>query len=345
VNPKYDSQMVVYNGILAYIDSANKLLSLTDPLHPGADDIIYGGSMAKWKKFANTLKLKIYVRMSAVNPVAARAGIIALYATNPAFIGNGDDAFIAYGFNSANKNPLYADEVGLGATQNLVASSTCIDSMNSNFDPRVNVFYQPDGSGLFTGIPQGYYQTTFSAGSFSIPSVYVAGDAQTAASTNAPVNLLTSYESYFLQAEVAARGWANVGLDSALFYQGISASFNYYNTALTATYTPSLPGNTALDDYLTAGGYWVNYPATGTFAQKQNFIITQKWFAMCGNQGFEAWTEWRRTGFPNFLAYSKTSIIGNTFPTRFLYPTSESTTNSNYPGLAPLTSKVWWDLF
>lgn len=342
-NPKYDSQLVVYNGILAYIDSANKLLSTSDPIHPSTDDLIYGGKMAKWKKFANTLKLKIYLRMSQINPTAAKAGVVALYATSPSFIGVGDDAFIAYGFNSANKNPLYADEVALGSVQNLVASSTCVDSMNSNNDPRVSVFYEASSNtGAYVGIPQGLYQTSFNAGSFSIPNVYVAGDAQASASTNAPVNLLTSYESLFMQAEVAARGWVNPGTDSSLFYQAINASFNYYGNQLTAE--TGLSASTAFTNYITGGGYWVTYPYLGTTADKINFIITQKWFAMCGNQGFEAWTEWRRTGYPSFLVHSKSSLIGNSFPKRFLYPTSESTTNTAYPGLAPLTSKVWWDL-
>ncbi len=343
VNPKYDSQLVVYNGILAYIDSANKLLSATDPVTPGSDDLIYGGVMNQWKKFSNTLKLKVYLRMSKVNPAAAQAGIAALYATSPAFIDAGDDAFIGYGYNSANKNPLYADEVGLGSVQNLIGSKTCIDSMNSNNDPRLNVFYEmASATSTFVGITQGNYQATPPYGTYSIPSTYVAGDAQAGGSTKAPVNLMTSYESLFLQAEASARGYANPGMDSSLFYKAITANFNYYSTQLTtATGTPT---STLLSTYLTGGGYWTTYPSTGTLIQKLRFIGTQKWFAMCGNQGFESWSECRRTGYPDFLIYSKSSIIGNSFPKRFLYPTSESTTNSSYPGLAPLTSKVWWDL-
>jgi hypothetical protein len=65
---------------------------------------------------------------------------------------------------------------------------------------------------------------------------------------------------------------------------------------------------------------------------------------MCGNQGFEAWTEWRRTGYPSFFVFSQTSLIGNSFPKRLTYPTNESTTNASFPGLAPLTKDVWWDV-
>jgi len=349
VNPKYDSQMVVYNGIIAEIDSANVLINPSDPVLPGADDLIYGGKMKEWQKFSNTLMLKVLLRMSMINPAAAKAGIMALYATSPAFIGVGDDAFIGYGYNTTNRNPLYAEEIGLFNTQNLMGSATCIDSMNSNNDPRINVFYEPAGAystptlNVFVGLTQGNYDAAYSSGIFSLPSQYVAGDASpNAISATAPVNLITSYESLFLQAEVAARGWVNGGTDSTLFASAISASFNYYNNQLNTV--TGLTGTANYNSYMAGGGHWTKYPTGAPADTLVKYIITQKWFAMCGNQGFEAWSEWRRTGYPNFLVYSVNSQIGNNFPKRFLYPTSESTVNASYPGLAPLTSNVWWDV-
>jgi hypothetical protein len=350
VNPKYDSQLVVYNGIMAYIDSANKLINSSDPLHPGSDDLIYGGSMSQWQKFSNTLMLKILLRISMREPSVAQTGITALYATTPLFIGNGDDAKIGYGYNSANNNPLYAEESSttLGGTQNLIGSATCIDSMNSNHDPRESVFYEPAPAtvtatfaGNYIGLEQGLYSGSYSINNFSVPNVYVAGDAHNAASGSAPVNFLTSWESDFLQAEVVARGLAVTGVtDDSLFYHGILASFNYYATDLFAT-TQNTP-LAEYNSYVAGGGYWTVYPASGTPAQKLRFIITQKWFAMCGNQGFEAWTEWRRTGYPDFLIQSATGVGAK--PERFLYPTTESTTNANFPGEQLITAKVWWDV-
>ena len=344
VNPAYDSQRVVYNGLVSYLNTADSLIALGDPATPGADDLIYQGQMGQWLKFSNTLKLKIYLRESAINPTQAQANIVAFMATSPTFLGMGDDAFIGYGYNSANKNPLFAEEAGLGYTQNIVASSTCVDSMNSNSDPRLYVFYTPAsalGSNVFVGNPQGQYNITPANGTISIASQYVAGNAQAAGSTNAPVNLLTSYESLFMQAEVAARGWV-AGNDDSLFYQGIQASFNYYNTAFEATTGATGAANYA--NYIAAGGNWTIYPTGGSAATKVQYIITQKWFAMCGNQGFEAWTEWRRTGYPNFFIFSESSTIGNVFPKRFTYPTTESNVNSAFPGLVPLTTNVWWDV-
>ncbi len=351
VNPKYDSQRVVYRGIIANLDSALKLFNNNDAAKPGTDDLIYGGDMDKWKKFAYTLKLKIYLRMSEIDPVTAKAGVTALYA-DPAFvlIGNGDDAVMKFGYSASSKSPLYAEasSTTLGSIQNLVGSSTCIDSMNSNNDPRAYIFYEgtsSTGGAVVAGIAQGDYGTAALPTVYSIPNVYVAGDAGNDASKDAPVHLLTSWESYFLQAEVVARGWQTTSFtrtDDQLFYDGIQANFNYafYDAALNAQW-----GSTAYADYISGAGYWTVYPTAGTMQQKLSFIITQKWFAMCGNQGFEAWCEQRRTGYPDFLVVSKNSLVGNNLPKRFLYPTEESTRNVNFPGLAPITTKMWWDLY
>ncbi|MFI5196126.1 MAG: SusD/RagB family nutrient-binding outer membrane lipoprotein [Chitinophagales bacterium] len=384
-NPKYDSQRVIYNSILANIDSALKLINPSDAVLPGNDDLIYGGDMVKWRKFANTLKLRIYLRMSAIDPITAQAGIATMYAANPAFIGNGDDAKIAFGYTASSKSPLYAEasSTTLAGIQNLVGSKTCIDSLNADNDYRLFIFYEATSSGSFTGIAQGNYDAVVAGGSFSLPSPYVAGDANNAKSANAPVNLLTSYESYFLQAEAFARGWATTGLDdSTLFYQGIYANFNYYSsdyTDLNITWQDTtglykgrgyvLPSGDTLKlpvmltasfayysylygdtTYLTTPAihvpaFWSVYKRSMPLAQRIKTIITQKWFCMCGNQGFEAWCEQRRTGYPDFFVISQNSLIGNNLPKRFLYPTSESTRNANFPGVAPITAKMWWDLF
>jgi hypothetical protein len=334
-SPKFDPQQTVYNGILAYIDSANALINPGDESAPGGDDLIYGGNMAEWQKFSNTLQLRVLMRLSQRSPQVAQQGIAALYAAGAQFIGTGDDALVSFSNASGNKNPLYSEETGLQSTQNFVASNTCIDSMVSNNDPRVSVFYETDANGNYTGIAQG---SEASITAVSIPSFNVAGDAQNSASATAPVKLLTSYESYFLQAEAVVRGWG-VGNDDSLFIDGITANFNAYSAQFAAA---GIDAGSALTTYLSTAN-WAQYPTSGTQAQKIQWIITQKWFSMCGNEGFEAWTEWRRTGYPNFFTVSATSLIGNVFPRRFLYANSEVTRNANFPGLVPVTTSVWWD--
>ena len=248
--------------------------------------------------------------------------------------------------------------------------------MNSDGDYRSYIFYEHLSNFSVAGILQGFIGNVTS-GTYSIVSYNVAGDATNAQSSSAPVNFLTSYESYFLQAEAAARGWAAGNDDSALFVQGIQANFDYYAAGLNSQnilwqdtagkyVLPSgdtlaapvyLTGNFAFYTYMhgdttyqtppsiSVPAYWASYSKKMTLTQKLRYIATQKWFCMCGNQGFEAWSEWRRTGYPDFFPYSASSIKGNVFPKRFLYPTSESTTDANFPGEQPFTAKVWWDLF
>ncbi len=146
----------------------------------------------------------------------------------------------------------------------------------------------------------------------------------------APVKLISAAESYFLQAEAVARGWAT-GSVATLFQNGIKASFDFLGIDATqyATYIA-----TADDAQLPADA-----------AKQIKAIITQKYYAMNGFQGFEAWTEWRRTGYPDILVKSEASTLGtNELPARLLYPGTEITRNSNFPGLKEVTDKVWWDL-
>ncbi|NDC41333.1 MAG: SusD/RagB family nutrient-binding outer membrane lipoprotein, partial [Chitinophagia bacterium] len=332
INPKYDSQRVIYMSLLKYIDSAEYLINTSSTSIVGKEDLIYQGDMSKWLAFGHTLKLKMLVRLTKRDPAFAAAELSKLFASNPTFIDdNTQNAQINFSATTSNRNPLYAEMAALNYTQNIVGSKTVIDSMNVNNDDRVYVFYNSLSNGTVAGITQGDYNTSVPTSTYSTPSPAVGVGTQAMSDAGAaPVKFLTAQESYFLRAEVAANGWAATpNTDEEYFYFGIDTSFNDWGLTSVA--------------YKTSGGYWTVYPTAGTAEEKTEFIITQKWFAMCGNQGFEAWSELRRTGYPKFFVPSITSQTGPNPPARFLYPTSESTRNVNYPGLAPITQRVWWD--
>ncbi|NCX96298.1 MAG: SusD/RagB family nutrient-binding outer membrane lipoprotein [Chitinophagia bacterium] len=350
-SPAYDSQVVVYRGIIDYIDTAEALINMTS-VSPGSDDLIYGGDMDKWRKFGYTLKLRTLTRLSEINPTWAQTAVAALYADpNTQFMTRGDDATISFGSNTTNSNPLYADATGLNGTQNLVGSKTCIDSMNANNDYRVYVFYEALSNGSVAGLVQGGFASTSSISNFSLPSYHVGGNASNSKSGKAPLIFMSASESYFLQAEVAARGWVSTPAQAeTLFYKGVEESF-LYNSANLTTETGT-DGATAYDIYIngdastsTPPAYWGVFPTGGSTTAMVRHIITGKWFAMCGTQGFEAWTEYRRTGYPSFFKPSIASTIGSALPKRFKYPSTESTRNSKYPGTKELTESVWWDKF
>ncbi len=332
-NPHYDSQQLVYDSIFNYIDLGLADFNATNATSPGEQDLLFGGDITLWRAFANTLKLRAYLRLSQVDPAKAQAGIAALYATNPVFLTQ--DASIKYTTTGGNDNPLYNEMVGLGRTQNVVASATAVQQFNRNKDPRVFAYYDrnlmaetnaPEDTIAY--IPQGTYRAN-TLKRVSPPSALVGGRATNPLSATAPVKLISEAESYFLQAEAVNRGWATTGDVTGLFNQGITASFA----------ACGIPGEAAT--YIATAP---DAQLTGAPANQLKLIITQKYYAMCGFQGFEAWTEWRRTGYPDFLVTSAASIIGaGRMPLRFLYPNTEVNTNLNFPGSVPVYVPVWWD--
>lgn len=348
VDPKFDSQRVVYRGILSYIDTANVLMTQKGAITPGSDDLIYGGDMSKWKKFANTLKLRVIMRMSAADPLYAKRMMDSLYASSPEFLTEGDDARISFTAANGNNNPLYAElsSMALAGSQQLAASKTVIDTMNANNDYRAQAFFNKTSVGDLTGLNQSDYDIAMPAGSYSTPSAAVGADKSNVASATASVMLLSATESYMLQAEAVVRGLMS-GDDAQLYYLGLHASFAAYSSAIKAA--TGLTGAEAYTIYVTGDGgsilpaYWSAYPSAGTVDARVKTIITQKWFAMCGNEGFEAWTEYRRTGYPDFLVNPRNSHLGTAFPARFLYPTTEVNANPNFPGQETMTTHVWWD--
>jgi len=330
-SPKYDSQALVYDSIFNYIDKGVALLGVAST-SPGAQDIIFQGDVPSWKAFANTLKLRAYLRIVKADPTKASAGIKALYATNPTFLTK--DAAIKYSSIGGNENPLYNEMLALGKVQNLVASSTAFNAFKRNSDPRVSKFYDlADGQTTLNAIAQGTFATSGVVKVVSIPSTLTGGNAANSGSATAPVKLISLSESFFLQAEAVARTYAT-GTVSTLLNSGVQASF--VATGLTAAdataYFAAAPdGQAALT-------------AATTPEDLVKVIVTQKYYAMCGTQGFEAWTEYRRTGYPDFLVVSAASNIGaGRTPLRLLYSSAESTSNLNFPGNVVIYTPVWWD--
>jgi hypothetical protein len=298
--------------------------------------MIFNGAMTQWVAFANTLELRAYLRLSNIDPVTAKAGIAALYQTNPTFLTA--DASITYTPTGGNENPFYNEAASpqLGKVQNVVASSTIVNAFTANNDPRLSKFFtlfidKVSPADSVESIPQGDYLAYVNK-KVSPPSPLVGGKADDPASATAPVKLISAAESYFLQAEAVARGWAT-GDVTALYEAGITASFDATGAGDPTAYITTAP--TGLQALATAV----------TVNDKVKAIITQKYFAMCGFQGFEAWTEWRRTGYPTFFVPSAASIIAaGQMPLRMRYPNSEATSNLHFPGTIPIYQPVWWGL-
>jgi hypothetical protein len=326
--PYLDNALKDINRALPLLNSAAPAL----PLGPN-QDMIFQGDMGQWTSFANTLELRAYLRLTKKDPTTAKAGIQALYATNPAFLT--EDATITYTSTGGNQNPFYNEAVAL-ATQNVAASSTIVNAFTKNNDPRLGKFFvllsSTPPSDSLQSIPQGSYNQN-TGKHVCAPSALVGGNLYDPKSALAPVKLISAAESYFLQAEAVARGYTTTGGSAATLYvQGITASFTATGAGDPTTYIATAQDGMAA------------FTGATTPEAKVRAIITQKYYAMCGFQGFEAWTEWRRTGYPkNFFVQPISSLIASgQMPMRMLYPNSELISNANYPGTAPINTPVWW---
>lgn len=327
--PNYEKQSVVYDSIFSYIDQGLLALEATNVTAVGSQDMLFSGDITKWKAFANTLKLRAYLRLSEVDAAKAEAGVKSLYANNPTFLT--DDVTITYTTTGGNQNPLHNEMIGLGRTQNIVASATAVKAFLDNNDPRRFSLYSPlAGQDTIAYLAQGSYAAN-STKLVSPPSGLVGAKANEESSAVAPAKLMSETESYFLQAEAAVRGWGN-GVAADLFEQGVTASFKATGNAADVT------------KYL-ADAVDAQFPTDKDGQLKA--VITQKYYAMCGFQGFEAWTEWRRTGYPTFLIRSAAAgsyLPAGKMPLRLPYANSELTSNGSLTGSITIDTPVWWDV-
>jgi hypothetical protein len=313
--PRFDDGNVIYDDLIVKIDEAMGWINPTAP-GPGNDDLIFGGDMNLWTRFANTLKLKIYIRQALARPAVAQAGIAALYASSPQFLGADQTAMVSFSTATGNENPLWQELDGTTPT-NVVASLTSTEALSDASDPRITALYDPAPTGgQYTGLLQG--TGTTDGGQYNN---YARPDAAIILSKTAPVILMSGYESLFLQAEAAQRGWSGQNAQT-LYNAAVTASFAFWGQ------------NAAL--MLAPGGA---YAYDNTLTQ----IYYQKWLSFNGKQGYEGWTEWRRTGVPVFARSVQGAPLGNVFPLRLIWPTNETSSNPNAPALTSVDTPVWWD--
>ena len=343
--PHYDPQQNVYDSCVVWIKDGMALLSKANTTNPGIlsppEDLVFPNQpLSAWQKFGNTLLLRVYIRQSEKNPGVASAGIAALATSasgsNGFMATPADDAKTIYIDNTYQQYPLYATYLSLNGFRQLIASATIINTMNALNDPRIADFFLPNSNdGAYEGLLQGNGENIQGAAdtgwSALGPEIF---------SPTASVFLLTAAESNFLQAEAIARGYASSfgGSNtsaSAAYNNGINASWSEWTNSTAAI------GTISTYEALPA----VNYASASGLQAQLNLILTQKWIAMCGNQNFEGWTEWRRTRIPaGFVTSASSTLAAGQFPRRFVYPSEELLNNTSFPGEALITAPVWWDV-
>ncbi|HEX5170880.1 MAG TPA: SusD/RagB family nutrient-binding outer membrane lipoprotein, partial [Cyclobacteriaceae bacterium] len=157
LHPNYRSGQQVYDSLIVRLDDAlSKDFDAITVTNPGSSDFLFGGSVTSWIQFANTLKLKIYLRQIYARPEVANPGIQGLYDNGAEFLA--ESAAMTQFVDQENKsNPLYeCDQRKLNTAQNIKASKTFVDFLLTNSDPRVDALFIP-GSGGQKGLEQGNF--------------------------------------------------------------------------------------------------------------------------------------------------------------------------------------------
>lgn len=321
--PVYDDAETIYLDLIARVTAAQQTLSAGGDSF-GSADIYYGGDTALWRKFANSLKLRLGMRLADSNPSAASTAVSEAF-TAGVLTSSDDSAIIMYEDAAPNTNPLYDTFVLSGRGEDYIAGSTSVDYLLSVNDPRLDDFYDQNlGDDTYVGGPIG--------GNNSYPA-YTHIKRDLVEEPTATGAILEYYEVEFFLAEAAERGFISEVAES------------HYDAAITASILSYGGTQAEVDAYLAQPD--VAYAtAAGNYEQK---IGTQKWIALF-NRGFEAWTEWRRLDYPNFLVLSDQS--GLPVPTRVFYPTTEPAVNgANYDaavakqgGEDDLYGKIFWDV-
>jgi hypothetical protein len=328
LKPKFDDQKDIYMGMFAQIDAALGMLDGGGL----SGDFMFNGNATSWKKFGNTMKMVMALRIADVDAATAQAKF--LEAHSAGVIGAGGDIHYPYTAADANDSP-WQDR--FQSRDDYATSNTMVDHLIASSDPRLHKYAQPvgqagDASGQVTyatvdgkvygGMPYGVLNPGILQSWVSyLPSEIIYTSAATKG------GMLYSYAQVaFGYAEAAQRGWSVPGDAQTWYGIGINASMTQWgvSSADAATYVASVG------------------------AASMQTIAEEKWVALY-MQGWEAWSEWRRLDYP-VLTPAKDILTGTGIPVRNGYGTTTASANkANHDAAVAKVSgysqdsKVWWD--
>lgn len=320
--PEYDDAATIYLDLLDRLDVA------IDDLDPavasfGGADLLYGGDVGQWQKFANSLKLKMGMLIADVNNSRAQQAAEEAAAAG-VFESNADNAELNYTNAPPNTNPIWVDLVQSGR-DDFVAASTLIDALEDMNDPRIDNFFTEDQAGRDNPV------TSYSGAEPGVQSAYVQYSHvhPDITAPEFPGLLLDYAEVELYLAEAAQRGYNVGGTALGHYNAGVTASILYWGgTALEAT------------TYLLQPGVAYN-PANWRMS-----IGMQLWIAYF-NRGWDAWISWRKYDYPQLEP--ATDALSD-IPLRYPYPVNEQNVNTaHYEAAAAaiggddVTTRLWWD--
>lgn len=291
----YDTQKELYLAMCEDLEKAVTVLKKVDASDReyAPFDLVYGGDMTKWIKYANSLLLRLAVRMSDVDEADARK--YAQFALeNGVITQNSDNAQL-----SSADNSVYKMSHNWGDS---VTGADITEYMNAFEDPRREKFFttvefRSPGKRFF-GMSSTNKNISIDAANYSKPNI----------KQNSPIVWITAAEVAFIKAELRLKNIITEGSAKDLYEQGIRLSFEQWGANLGDYLSKTTTRNNFSDELATGfntsfhSDITVNWDDANNDSEKQlSKIITQKWIAMYPYGVHEAWAEWRRTGYPNML--------------------------------------------
>lgn len=365
----YDSQEEVYKAMFKELSDAIEVLTKyadngNSKLLPNAD-AVYAGDVHKWVVYANSLMLRLAMRVYYAD--AALSKKYALQAVNHSYgvmKTKDDEAKMERGASLEFKNNL---DVLINQYNECRMGSSMLAYLGGYQDPRLPKYFNTStvsqavtvGTyGKYSGVPTGHDVSSNDA---------FRDSSRPAIISTTPTYWMRASEVYFLLAEAALHGFAVGGTAESLYEKGIEMSFeeNGIASSEVADYMSSGLKPSAYSFHLTNPGVNVDVPAvteattawSGTDEEKLEKIMIQKWIALYPN-GQEAWTEYRRTGYPKLHSaisnYSNGEVDSEVGIRRMRFPTNKSTSAEDIAnlesarkllrgGLDKAGTRLWWD--
>jgi hypothetical protein len=277
----------------------------------------------------NTLKLKLFLQLRKRDAVRATSGINTLITQNNFISSNDKDFEVTFLSEPDRQHPMYAFAFR-NREGDIVISQRFIDSMAVLNDPRIPFYFNANGQTDEEGDPE--YIGYDNGGSVAVPLQNVRarlGEYAVGTSGAVPQRLLTYFQTQFMLAE-AALTLGTTGNARTYFSNALQASMEKVGV-------PASQAKTYMDSRLAA------YDAAAPAQAKLSVIMRDKWVAQFG-MGIEAWTDWRRTGFPQLDPATVNTSPDGLIPRRLPYSVNELNSNANAPDQVLMNQPVWWDV-
>jgi hypothetical protein len=350
----YDDQEAIYNDFFARLDDAIGVLEGKTAETPfGSFDLMYGGDVSKWIKFANTLRLRLAMRVSNVNPTLAKTQGEAAVASGVMTSSPGDDALVQRSDNGQDWNGLSIMD------WNEFRMSASMESVLKGYeDPRMGVYFRPAADGGYHGLRNGLSVAQLGEPLSSNDANSNKGERWSSTTgLTTPTNVMCTAEAYFLRAEGALLGWNMGGTAQSLYEDGIRNSMIQWGITDDAAITAYInsPNTPVAPEDLLDSPPMTDIPVKFDAANALEQIATQKWLALFPD-GMEAWADYRRSHVLQLypVANSDNPDITNTstqWIRRIPFLLSEYQNNKEeteqaatlLDGPDKVTTPLWWD--